>query len=455
MRVPAGHRQPGPRLLSAILYGTRLSLASARLGAAGDGARRARSGLVAGYVGGTVDACIMRIADVQLSFPAILIALLIDGVARARCRASTTTTSRMLVLILAIGAVELGALRAHGARLDDGREEQGIRAGRARDRHRGRSRSCVAHVLPNVLGPVLVIATINIATAIITEATLSFLGVGVPPTAAFARHADPRRQRLSVLRRMVDHGVSRRRAGHPGRSRSTCSATGCATRSIRSCGDSKLRDAGDRPLLEVATCASNSRRGAARCARSTTSRFAIAPGEVLGVVGESGAGKSLTGAAIIGLLEPPGRIAGGEIRLDGRRIDNLPHEAMRRCAAARIGAIFQDPLTSLNPLYTDRRASSSRPSAPTCRSAAAQARARALALLQRGRHPGAGAAHRPLSAPVLRRHAPARRDRAGARGRAAPDHRRRADHGARRLDPGADHRAAQAAVPRARHRGAC
>ena len=80
----------------------------------------------------------------------------------------------------------------------------------------------------------------------------------------------------------------------------------------------------------------------------------INPGEVLGVVGESGAGKSLTGAAIIGLLEPPGRVTAGEIRLDGNRIDNLPYEKMRRIRGKSIGAIFQDPLTSLNPLYTIR-----------------------------------------------------------------------------------------------------
>jgi peptide/nickel transport system ATP-binding protein len=80
--------------------------------------------------------------------------------------------------------------------------------------------------------------------------------------------------------------------------------------------------------------------------------FSIAPGEVLGVVGESGAGKSLTGAAIIGLLEPPGRIAQGEILLNGERIDNLREEAMRRVRGRRIGAIFQDPLTSLNPLVS-------------------------------------------------------------------------------------------------------
>ncbi len=75
-------------------------------------------------------------------------------------------------------------------------------------------------------------------------------------------------------------------------------------------------------------------------------------GEVLGVVGESGAGKSLTGAAIIGLIDPPGRVAAGQIRLAGRRIDDLPYDAMRAVRGREIGAVFQDPLTSLNPLYT-------------------------------------------------------------------------------------------------------
>src|ERR1700752_2927592 len=79
--------------------------------------------------------------------------------------------------------------------------------------------------------------------------------------------------------------------------------------------------------------------------------FSIAPGEVLGVVGESGAGKSLTGAGVIGLLEPPGRIVSGSGYLNGKRIDDLEPEAMRQLRGRRIGMVFQDPLTSLNPLY--------------------------------------------------------------------------------------------------------
>ena len=93
-----------------------------------------------------------------------------------------------------------------------------------------------------------------------------------------------------------------------------------------------------------------SRRGTLRALDDVS--FSIAPGEILGVVGESGAGKSLTGASIIGLLEPPGRVAGGQIVLEGQRIDHLRHEQMRHIRGRRIGAIFQDPLTSLNPLYT-------------------------------------------------------------------------------------------------------
>jgi peptide/nickel transport system ATP-binding protein len=106
------------------------------------------------------------------------------------------------------------------------------------------------------------------------------------------------------------------------------------------------------PLLEVAELRveAATRRGLLMPVDGVS--FSIGAGEVVGIVGESGAGKSVTGAAIIGLLEPPLRIAGGRIRFAGRRIDHLPREAMRRLRGKEIAAIFQDPLTSLNPLYT-------------------------------------------------------------------------------------------------------
>ncbi len=109
--------------------------------------------------------------------------------------------------------------------------------------------------------------------------------------------------------------------------------------------------------------------------------FSIAPGEILGVVGESGAGKSLTGAALIGLLDPPGRIASGEIHFDGRRIDSLSYDEMRKVRGRSIGAIFQDPLTSLDPLYTVGRqlVETIRTHLPL---SASQARQRAIALLE-------------------------------------------------------------------------
>ena len=135
------------------------------------------------------------------------------------------------------------------------------------------------------------------------------------------------------------------------------------------------------PVLETRdlAVAFDLRHGIVPAIRSVSLR--IARGEILGVVGESGAGKSLTGTAVTGLLEPPGRIAGGEILLQGERIDNLPAKAMRRIRGRRIGTVFQDPLTSLNPLLRvgDQLVETIRAHLPLSR---AEARTRALSLLR-------------------------------------------------------------------------
>jgi peptide/nickel transport system permease protein len=139
------------------------------------------AGLVSGYFGGRVDAVMMRIADVQLSFPAILIALLIDGVARVALPSDRHDAIAIPVLIVAIGLSKWVdyARTVRGSTLVE-RGKEYVQAARVIGRRP--LAILVSHVLPNVLGPVLVLATINIAVAIITEATLSFLGVGVPPT---------------------------------------------------------------------------------------------------------------------------------------------------------------------------------------------------------------------------------------------------------------------------------
>jgi peptide/nickel transport system permease protein len=176
-----GTDDQGRDVLSAIMYGSRVSLMVGFFAVMLAMAIGIALGLVSGYVGGKVDAFIMRVADVQLSFPAILIALLIDGVVRAVLPRESHDTLALTVLVLAIAAsgwVQY-ARTVRGSTLVE-RNKEYVQAARVIGRHP--LAIMFSHVLPNVLGPVLVLATLHIGTAIITEATLSFLGVGVPPT---------------------------------------------------------------------------------------------------------------------------------------------------------------------------------------------------------------------------------------------------------------------------------
>jgi peptide/nickel transport system permease protein len=180
-KYPLGTDDQGRDVLSTIMYGARISLGVGLAAVLFALVLGVSLGLLSGYVGGRVDAFIMRIADIQLSFPAILIALLIDGVARVALPSEAHGSIAVPVLVLAIGVsgwVQY-ARTVRGSTLVEKNKEY-VQAARVV----GRSPLAImlAHVLPNVTGPVLVIGTIHIATAIITEATLSFLGVGVPPT---------------------------------------------------------------------------------------------------------------------------------------------------------------------------------------------------------------------------------------------------------------------------------
>jgi peptide/nickel transport system permease protein len=176
-----GTDDQGRDMLSAIIFGLRLSLTVAIVATATALVLGACVGLLAAYAGGRVDAVLMRIVDIQLSFPAILIALLVFGVARGLIAPAHHENAAIAVLIIAIGLSHWAqyARTVRGSTLVEKSKDYVLAA-----RVMGRSSFAImrSHLLPNVTGPVLVIATINLALAVIEEATLSFLGVGVPPT---------------------------------------------------------------------------------------------------------------------------------------------------------------------------------------------------------------------------------------------------------------------------------
>jgi peptide/nickel transport system permease protein len=179
-KYPLGTDDQGRDILSALMYGARISLLVGFAAVALSVVVGVGLGLLSGFVGGKTDAFIMRVCDVMLSFPSILIALLIDGVGRAMFPdAHDTLAFAVLVLAIALPGWVQYARTVRGSTLVE-RNKEYVQA--ARVTGVAPMRIMAKHVLPNVMGPVLVLATIQVATAILTEATLSFLGVGVPPT---------------------------------------------------------------------------------------------------------------------------------------------------------------------------------------------------------------------------------------------------------------------------------
>lgn len=178
---PLGTDDQGRDVLSTIMFGARISLIVGLASVLLSMAIGVGLGLLSGYAGGTLDSLIMRVAEVQLTFPAILIALLIDGVARTALPRDVHADVAIIVLVCAIGLsnwVQYARTVRSSTMVEKGKEY--VQAARVMGVHP--AMIMIRHILPNVVGPVLVIATIGLALAVVTEATLSFLGVGVPPT---------------------------------------------------------------------------------------------------------------------------------------------------------------------------------------------------------------------------------------------------------------------------------
>ena len=180
-RYLLGTDDQGRGILSTLMYGSRISLAVGFASVIFAAILGISLGLLAGYAGGRTDAIIMRIADIQLTFPSILIALLIDGSVRSALGGINREDSAFYILVFSIGLsfwVQYARTVRSSALVEKNKEY--VQAARLIGLHP--LKIMARHVLPNVMGPVLVIATINLALAIILEATLSFLGVGMPPT---------------------------------------------------------------------------------------------------------------------------------------------------------------------------------------------------------------------------------------------------------------------------------
>ena len=371
LETPLGTDTLGRDIASRLLFGARNSLVIALFAVALSSLLGLAAGLTAGFSRSWLDPVLMRLGDMQLAFPFILLAIIILGVIRER-------TVVHLVLVLGIPGWILYA-RVVRSRVLAERDKDYVTAARAVGA--GRIRQVWRYVLPSIWMVVLVIAMLDFGFIILVEATLSFLGFGLtPPTPSWGGILAEGRRNLiiapwlsilpglaimatvlainltadgaaDVLDPRLKRGVFRRvrrqavAAGNP--------HGHAGERGIRVAPEPAVAAGGSEPpLLEVRdlSVAFPFEDRIVRAVRHV--RFTVAPGQAVGIVGESGSGKSVTAAAIIQLIEAPGQVTGGAILYGGRDLTRIGNDEMARLRGTGIGMIFQNPTSSLNPVLS-------------------------------------------------------------------------------------------------------
>ncbi len=348
---PLGRDEFGRDVLSRILWGARASLGVAFISATIAGIAGITLGLLAGWFRGTVEFVAVRIADVVLCFPPILLALLVV----------TILGPGMGTLILVLSILYLpGFVRVTYAEVLSARSQDYVEAVRALGART--PRILLRSILPNIAGPVLVQYSLAVAAAIVVESGLSFLGLGVvPPTPSWGlmiRGARTTMEQAPTLLLWPCLALTL-----------TILAMNLLCDAVRDSVDKrggarlpKLR-AIDRvlpglfpsretaPLLDVRglTVEIATPTGTIRPVEDVT--FEVHPGRTLAIVGESGSGKSITATAVMGLLPPVARVSAGAAIFEGRDLLDLPESERRKLRGGAMAMVFQDPMSSLNPVH--------------------------------------------------------------------------------------------------------
>lgn len=350
LEFPLGTDGLGRDVLSRILYGARNSLVISFFAMLLGSNLGLITGLLAGFFGGRVDSIIMRLGDVQLAFPFILLAIAVLGVVPNR-------SPWHIIVVLGIPGWIIYA-RVVRSRVIAEKEKNYVAAGRAIGASEWRR--LFIYVFPSVWQVVPVIALLDFGFLIIMESTLSFLGLGLPPPAATwgGILAEGRRNMvvsawLPILPGLaiVATVLSINLFGEGVAKVIDPSGAKGGFRRFRS-GPTAVTQKADEPvpLLRVRDLSVEFADPGGTISAVSNVGFDLKRGEILGVVGESGSGKSVTASAIVQLIDPPGRVTSGEILLDGEDLVRVSDRRMRRLRGRSVAMIFQNPTASLTPV---------------------------------------------------------------------------------------------------------